>query len=251
VIARPVSSSPAAFARVMPSGMFVRELLVTVARPRALAIKVLAPLILTVPLLAGGAPTFWSGMLLTVLCAMLGTVGTAVNIARARDSGLLARLALLPSPSWRVLAGWALGSATVDMLQLVPALLVVFLLAPVTVPAGIALVCSVAAVLLLANALGCTVSALGGGPGEVLLDVMLVLAPLLFLGGLFTGVPRDGWRWVAATVDPFSYLHSAFINALGGEPSFGSGAVLLAAGLTVVAALLVIAAVAGRVLRRT
>src|SRR5579884_1885221 len=198
-------------AALLPSSMFSRELLVTAARPRSLFLKVVVPLILTVPLVAAHAPTFWAAMLLTVLCAMIGAVGAAVGVARGRESGLMTRLALVPKPAWRVIGGWVFGSTAVDAVQLVPAVAVVIAVAPVTAPAAVALVCAVAAVLLLANALGCAVAAVGGGPGEVLLDVSVLLAPLLFLGGLFTGVPRTGWRWVAATVDPFAYLHSAFI----------------------------------------
>lgn len=235
--------------RVMPRTMLVREVLVTFTRPRALAIKVLVPLILTLPLVAGHAPTFWAAMLLSVLCAMTGTIGSAVTVARARESGLLTRLALTPKPAWRVVSSWVAGGAVVDAVQLAPAVVVVLALAPVTPLAGVALVLSVLAVLLLANALGSAVAALGGGAGEVLLDVAVLLAPLLFLGGLFTGVPRDGWRWIAAQVDPFAYLHSAFIGALGGSPSFDAGAVLVAAAVTVGVALLLLALFARAVLR--
>ncbi|MBV8446002.1 MAG: ABC transporter permease [Candidatus Dormibacteraeota bacterium] len=234
---------------MMPASMFSRELLVTVARPRALLIKVCVPLILTVPLVAGHAPTFWAAMLLAVLCAMIGTVGAAVGIARARESGLLPRLALVPKPAWRVVGGWAAGSALVDAVQLAPAIAVLLVIAPVTVGAGLALVCDVVAVLLLANALGCAVAAVGAGPGEVLLDTTVLLAPLLFLGGLFTGVPRAGWRWVAATIDPFSYLHAAFIGALGGDPAFGAMSVVLAALITAAGAAALVAVVSPAVLR--
>ncbi|MFN2452368.1 MAG: hypothetical protein ABR541_08445, partial [Candidatus Dormibacteria bacterium] len=57
---------------------------------------------------------------------------------------------------------------------------------------------------------------LAGGPGEVLLDTAVLLAPLLFLAGLFTGVPATGWRHLAAAVDPFSGLHRALTGAYGG-----------------------------------
>jgi len=80
---------------------------VVAARRRALALKVGIPLILALPLIIGGAPTFWAGMLLTVLVAMMGAVGTAVNLARARQSGLLVRLALVPRPGWRWSGEWS------------------------------------------------------------------------------------------------------------------------------------------------
>lgn len=236
--------------RVMPASMFARELLVTITRPRSLLIKIAFPLILTVPLITGHAPTFWAAMLLSVLCAMVGTIGSAVTLSRAREAGLLTRLALTPRSPARVLAAWIAGATAVDALQLAPAIAVLLILAPVTLQAGIALVLVICAVLLLANVLGCLVSAVGGGPGEVLLDVSVLLAPLLFLGGLFTGVPRDGWRWYAAIVDPFSYLHSAFIDALGGAPAFGAGVVAAAAVVTAVVALAVLTLAAPFIVRR-
>ncbi|MBV8300933.1 MAG: ABC transporter permease [Candidatus Dormibacteraeota bacterium] len=180
---------------------------------------------------------------------MTRTAGAAAGIARARESGLLPRLALVPKPAWRVVGGWAAGSALVDAVQLAPALAVLIVMAPVTPAAGLALVVDVVAVLMLANALGCAVAAVGAGPGEVLLDTTVILAPLLFLGGLFTGVPRDGWRWVAATVDPFSYLHAAFIGALGGDPAFTAPVVAVAGAATACAAAVLVAIVSPAVLR--
>ena len=64
--------------RVMPRSVAARELAIVLSRPRALAIKAGLPLTLAVVLVAGHAPTFWAGMLLTVLVAMVGAVGTAV-----------------------------------------------------------------------------------------------------------------------------------------------------------------------------
>jgi ABC-2 type transport system permease protein len=244
--ARPIGR----YRSVMPGSLLMRELLVTLARPRALLLKLAIPLLLTLPLLAGHAPTFWSGMLLTVLVAMTGAVGAAVSAARARESGLLARLAVTPRSPGLSMLNWVAGSTLVDAIQLAPTLLAIFVLAPVTAPAALSLVVIEVAVLFMANVLGSVVSAAGGGTGEVLIDVAVLLAPLLFLGGLFTGVPRDGWRWVAAQLDPFSYLDSAFIRALGGVAAFDERTGLVAACITVLVAALAIVALGRVVLRR-
>jgi hypothetical protein len=235
--------------RVLPGGMFVRELLLTVARPRSVAVKLAMPLILGVPLVAGHAPTFWAGMLLTVLVAMVGAVGSGVALARARSAGLLARLAVVPRPPAQVVGGWVLAAATVDTVQMLPMALVV-IASGASPLAALALLACIPAVVLLTNVLGCALSLLAGGPGEVLLDVVVVLAPLLFLGGLFTGVPRDGWRWAAARVDPFAYLHSAFTGALGGTANFSAGEVLAAAAVTAALSLAALAAISRALLAR-
>jgi ABC-2 type transporter len=237
--------------RVLPAGMWSREWLLTLARPRALLVKLAMPLLLTVPLVTGGAPTFWAGMLLTVLVAMVGAVGSGVSLARARSGGLLARLAIVPRPAALVVGGWVLAAAAVDTVQMAPV--------AATVLAGgdsgsavavLALLACIPAVVLATNVLGCALSLLADGPGEVLVDVVVVLAPLLFLGGLFTGVPREGWRFWAARVDPFAYLHSAFVGALGGSPSFGPGEVLAAAAVTAATALAGLALLSRTLLER-
>ena len=237
--ARPASGAPrrAVLARLLPRGTLGRELLVVAARRRPLALKVGIPLVLVLPLVLGGAPTFWAGMLLTVLVAMVGAVGTAVTLARARQSGLLVRLALVPRAGWRVVGGVVGAGAAVDFLQLLPVIVLVAVWGG-SGPAGwAALVLAVLAGLLTGSLLGCLVACLAGGVGEVLLDVCVLLAPMLFLGGLFTGVPRIGWGWWAALVDPFGQLGSAFIGALGGSPAFSSTTVLLVSGTAIAAAL--------------
>lgn len=239
-----------ALARVMPGSLLARELLTTAARPRALVLKVAIPLVLTVPLLAGHAPTFWAAMLLTVLTAMTGAVGSAISVARARESGLLGRLAVTPRSAGLSMLSWVAGSTIVDAIQLVPVLVVIFLLAPIGALAALSLVLIEIAVLFMANVLGSVVAAAGGGAGEVLIDSVVLLAPLLFFGGLFTGIPRDGWRWVAAQVDPFSYLNSAFISGLGGVAAFDGRSVVLAASLTGAVSGFVIIGLGRIVLRR-
>ncbi|MGA8016335.1 MAG: ABC transporter permease [Candidatus Dormiibacterota bacterium] len=224
----PQSSAPdrAVLAGRLPRGTLGRELLVVIARRRTLVLKVCIPLILAVPLIAGGAPSFWAATLLTVMVAMVGAVGSAVTLARARQSGLLTRLSLAPKPGWRVLGGVIGGGALVDLLQLLPVILLVAAAGGAGPEWWVALLFAVLAALLCGSVLGCLVSALAGGVGEVLLDVCVLLAPLLFLGGLFTGVPRIGWGWSAALVDPFGELDSAFIGALGGTAAFPAATVV-------------------------
>jgi ABC-type multidrug transport system permease subunit len=230
--------------------MWAREWLLTLARPRAVVVKLAMPLVLAIPLVTGGAPTFWAGMLLTVLVAMVGAVGSGVALARARSGGLLARLAVVPRHPARVVGGWVLAAAAVDTVQMLPVAIVVLAGAAPSPMSAVALLACIPAVVLATNALGCALSLLAEGPGEVLLDVVVVLAPLLFLGGLFTGVPGDGWRHWAARVDPFAYLHSGFVGALGGSPSFTAGEVLVAAVITTLGALAALAAVSRALLSR-
>jgi hypothetical protein len=235
--------------RVLPGSMWSREWLVTLGRPRALALRVAVPLALAVPLVAGGAPTFWAAMLLTVLCAMVGAVGSGMTLARARGSGLLARLAATPRAPERTVTGWLGASTAVDAVQLLPALAVVAIAGDV--PhwwPGLAV--AAVATLLVANVLGCALAIAADGPAEVLLDVAVVLAPLLYLAGLFTGVPRDGWRGAVATADPFSHLQAALVGALGGDPAHSTEAVLAVSAAWIAASIAALVPLSRALVRR-
>ena len=205
-----------------PGGLWWLELRATLRRRRALAIKLVFPLVLAVPLALTGAPQFFAAMLLTVLIAMVGTVGTGVSLTRARGSGWLDRLAVLPMGRWRVglelfLAGWV-----VDCLQ---ATLLVLVLGAAQRPDPLTLFSTwllSLATLAFSGALGLAVATLTDNPGEAMLLLAVVLAPMLFLSGLFTGVPAAGPRYWIAQLLPFSYLQNAFQLVLHGNPPYGS-----------------------------
>ena len=205
-----------------PGGLWWLELRASVRRRRALVIKLVFPLVLAVPLALTGAPQFFAAMLLTVLIAMVGTVGTGVSLTRARGSGWLDRLAVLPMGRWRVglelfLAGWV-----VDCLQ---ATLLVLVLEAAQRPDPLTLFSTwllSLATLAFSGALGLAVATLTDNPGEAMLLLAVVLAPMLFLSGLFTGVPAAGPRYWIAQLLPFSYLQNAFQLVLHGNPPYGS-----------------------------
>jgi ABC-type multidrug transport system permease subunit len=234
----------------MPRTIAARELAVVISRPRALAIKAGLPLVLALVLVAGHAPTFWAGMLLTVLVCMVGAVGTAVSVSRARDDGFLTRLAVTPGSRGRLLAGWVLAAAAVDVVQLLPVAIAASLAGAGTAGSFAVLLVALAAALVVTNVLGCLVTLAAANAAEVLLDVVVVLAPLLYLGGLFTGVPAGGWRALVAAADPFSHLHSAFIGVLGGSATYDGAVDVIAVAAAAVVALALLVALSRRVLER-
>ena len=181
-----VQRSIAPMHRMMPASLFVREVLVTMARPRALVLKLTIPLVLTIPLLLGHAPILGRDAPHSAVCDDRRCRVGDQHCTR-RESGLLARLAVTPRSPGLSMMSWVAGSTLIDAIQLVPALIAIFALAPVTAPAALTLVLTLIGVLFMANVLGSVVSSVGGGAGEVLIDVVVLLAPLLFFGGLFTG----------------------------------------------------------------
>ncbi|HUY98057.1 MAG TPA: ABC transporter permease [Verrucomicrobiae bacterium] len=248
---RAIRRTRAPFPRWLPRRLTALELLATLARRRALAIKLGFPLVLVVPLVATSAPPFFAGMLLTVLVTLIGAVGTGVTVVRARGGGWLARLAVLPLSPARVGVELLLASWLVDAVQ---GSLVIGLVLAWRQPAPlVGLTCwlLVLAVLAIANALGLALAALTDHPGETMLGLAVLLAPLLFLAGLFTGVPAAGPRAWIAVVLPFTYLDQAFQLVLGGNPPSGAPpSFALAAAVTALVAIASAAALGGAVLRR-
>jgi ABC-2 type transport system permease protein len=218
--------------RPRPTRLWQLELRGTLARRRALIIKLAFPLVLVIPLVTTGAPPFFAAMLLTVLIAMVGTVGTGVTVTRARGSGWLDRLAVLPLPAWRVgleifFAGWLLDCLQATLIFLV------LELAQRPDPGELVSTWLLAmATLAFSGAIGLGVATLTDNAGEAMLFLAVILAPLLFLSGLFTGVPAAGPRYWVAQVLPFSYLTDGFQLVLGGNPPYGSSvSFLVAAGV--------------------
>ena len=234
-----------------PRRLWQLELRATLSRRRALAIKMGFPMLLVIPLAATNAPQFFAGMLLTILIAMVGTVGTGVSVTRSRGSGWLDRLAVLPIRSWRIsleifFAGWL-----VDCLQ---ATLIFVVLEIAQRPDPLLILATwllALASLAFSGAIGLGVATLTDNAGEAMLFLAVILAPLLFLSGLFTGVPAQGIRYWIAQVLPFSYLSDGFQLVLHGNPPYGStGSLLLAAPIFLLAALAACAALGRPLLAR-
>jgi ABC-type multidrug transport system permease subunit len=246
-VALPASQSTVAtMARQRPVRLWQLELRGTLARRRALAIKLAFPLVLVIPLVAADAPPFFAGMLLTVLIAMVGTVGTGVTVTRSRGAGWLDRLAVLPLPAWRVGLEIFFASWLVDALQ-GTMVLAVIAVADRPDPATLATTWLMAlAALAFSGAIGLGIAAMTDHAGEAMLYLAVVLAPLLFLSGLFTGVPATGFRFWVAQILPYSYLHEGFQLLLGGNPPYGDPFSFLVAAVVFLVVSIVATAALGR-----
>jgi hypothetical protein len=219
----------------LPSSIWQRELAELVRRPRALAIKMLFPLAVAVPLLHSAAPSFYAGMALTMLLATMAPLGAGAVLARERAAGLLLRLRLLPGRPRRAGMERMLAGALVDQLQAAPVLVLVMAGRPALPAWWGALWLGTAATLVAGNALGAFASTMTRSPGEVMLFVLLPTLPALYLAGVFTPF-TDPVRHAVSLALPFTYLHDALLGSLGGSAAMppeqavaGAAAELLAA----------------------
>ena len=195
------------------------EWLELLARPRALVVKLLYPLVIGVPLVFLALPSLGS-MAVTLLVSTVSGLGTAAVLGRERSAGLNLRFRLAPRPAGRTVLDRVVAASTVDLVQVAPLLV----LAVAVHPGGVAWVPALAAALagtvLTVNALGAFASSLGSSPGEVMVWVMLPLLPSFYLSGLF--VVPSGPLAAIARAFPFGYLRSALEGTLAGRPTYGA-----------------------------
>jgi hypothetical protein len=215
-----------------------RELVEFIQRRRALIIKLAFPLLVGIPLVSA-APPFYAALSLTMLIAIIGTLGAGAVLTRERASGLTLRYRTLPVTPGLLLIERLSTSALIDLLQVTPVLLLVAVRHPSQFDWWPALVLSTAAVLLLGNLMGAVASTLSDSPGEVMLYVFIPLLPLLYLSGVFTTLTNPVLIVVSRLL-PFTYLHESLLGAMGGQPNLlpwetllgGFGFLVGAAGLT-------------------
>ena len=240
---------PGRLGRIEVNSLFTREMVLTLRSGRALAIKMVAPLLLALPLVLGGAPSFWAATLLSVLVAMIGCVGTAIGFAHARESNLLSRLALTPKSAARHLLSWISATVIIDLLQLAPVMLLITIAYQDAVPIAVSLFLATLAGLIVAATVGTIVSLATASIGDILIDAIVLLAPILYFAGLFTGIPRSGWQAVVSKLDPFTYTHDALVRSLHGLPLIPLPAALAAPLLAIIICAALLSILARRVLR--
>ena len=215
-----------------------RELVEFAQRRRALTIKLAFPLVVGIPLVFA-APPFYAAMSLTMLIAIVGTLGAGAVLTRERQSGLTLRYRTLPVTPGRLLIERLSTGAVIDLLQMIPVLVLITVRHPSQFAWWPSLLLSTAAVLLLGNLMGAIASTLSDSPGEVMLYVFIPLLPLLYLSGIFTPLEHPALLVISRLL-PFSYLHESLLGALGGQPNLlpwetllgGFGFLVGAAGLT-------------------
>jgi ABC-2 type transport system permease protein len=201
--------------RVLASTIWQRELVEFLLRPRALAIKLIFPLVVALPLVFSSAPAFYAAMALTMLVAVVGALGSGAVLSRERTAGVITRYRLLPRRAGAVVLERLSANAGIDFLQMLPVMTIIGIRHPHDAIWWPALAFAVAAVLLAGNVIGAWASTISDSPGEVMLAVFLPLLPALFLSEVF--VPLQPPLLEVSRVLPFTYLHDALLGALNGS----------------------------------
>lgn len=201
------------------SPAWTAEWQVALRRRRLLVLNTAVPLLLVAPVALSGAPSFHSAAVYSVLFVMFGVFGSAIPLVRDGASGLLTRWHLVGMPPRELLAGRLAAQTALDVLEAVPALVLILVTSPV--PAATAappLLLALPFALLVANALGAWAAALARSLAEAALFSSVLSLLLLHAAGAFRTPAPGTFAETAERLSPFRALHEALLGAVGGPP---------------------------------
>jgi ABC-2 type transport system permease protein len=181
----------------------------------ALVIKLLYPLAIIGPVAASGIPARYAAAVVGIVAIMAGTFGAGEGLTSDLNDGILGRVALTPLSPYRLVFEILAVNAVLDFVQLLPALLVVYILHPVALIWVLAATFGVFATLVAANAIGIFIANFTSSPADVLLYATAILFPLIYISGFFRNQDPTGILALLRDFVPFAYMNDALKAVFG------------------------------------
>src|ERR671916_1137974 len=181
----------------------------------ALVIKMVYPLAIIAPVAASGIPPQYAAAVVGIVAIMAGTFGAGESLTSDLNDGILARLALTPLSPYRLVFEILAVNAALDFVQLLPALVVVYLLHPVSLVWVLAATFAVFATLVAANCIGVFIANFTSSPADVLLYATAILFPLIYVSGFFRNQHPTGIMETLRGFVPFAYADDALKTVFG------------------------------------
>src|SRR5215213_10793678 len=198
-----------------PDAYWKKDVALFFSRRFALFLKMLYPVAIIVPVAASGMPAQYAAAVIGIVAVMAGTFGAGESLTIDLNDGILVRVALTPLSPYRIVFEVLAVNAVLDLVQLLPALLIVYLLHPVPVVWMLAATITVFATLVTANCIGVFIANFTSSPADVLLYATAILFPLIYISGFFRNQNPTG---VLATIKdfvPFAYANDALRHVFG------------------------------------
>lgn len=185
-------------------------------RRRLLALNVVIPLLLVVPVALGGAPPFHAAAAYTVLFVLFATFGSTIPLVRDGEGGLLRRALLAGGSGRDILLPRILAAALLDTLQLLPATFLILAMGEGAFHVWFWAPFLLLGAVLAGNLVGVWVAAAARSLAEGALFAAVVSLFLLHGSGVFR-TPAPGS--LSATLEPlfpFTGLHRLLLAGAGG-----------------------------------
>src|ERR671939_300536 len=198
-----------------PDAYWKKDVALFFSRRFALLLKMLYPIAIIVPVAASGMPAKYAAAVLGIVAVMAGTFGAGESLTIDLNDGILVRVALTPLSPYRIVFEILAVNTILDLVQLLPALLMVYLLHPVSIVWVFAATFAVFATLLTANCIGIFIANFTSSPADVLLYATAILAPLIYLSGFFRNTNPTGLLAALRGFVPFAYMNDALKAVFG------------------------------------
>jgi ABC-2 type transport system permease protein len=202
----------------LPDAYWKKDVALFFGKRVALVIKFLYPLALIVPVAASDIPAQYAAAVVGIVAIMAGTFGAGESLTADLNDGILVRVALTPVSPYRLVFEVLAVNALLDFLQLLPALLVVFVLNPAPPLVVLATLFAVFTTLVTANCIGIFIANFTTSPADVLLFATAILFPLIYISGFFRNRDPEGILLFLRGLVPFAYANDALKAVFGAAP---------------------------------
>ena len=199
----------------LPDAYWKKDVALFFGRKFALILKLLYPIAIIVPVAASGIPAKYAAAIIGIVAVMAGTFGAGESLTIDLNDGILVRVALTPLSPYRIVFEVLAVNAILDLIQLLPALLIVYLLHPVSPLWMLAATLAVFATLVAANCIGIFIANFTSSPADVLLYAAAILFPLIYLSGFFRNQHPTGILQTLRGFIPFAYTDDALKTVFG------------------------------------
>jgi ABC-2 type transport system permease protein len=198
-----------------PDAYWKKDVILFFSKRFALFVKMLYPVALIVPVAASDIPAQYAAAVIGIVAVMAGTFGAGESLTVDLNDGILVRVALTPLSPRRIVFEILAVNAFLDFIQLLPALLIVFMLHPAPLVWVLAATFGVFATLVMANCIGIFIANFTSSPADVLLYATAILAPLIYLSGFFRNTNPTGLLATLRGFVPFAYMNDALKAVFG------------------------------------
>jgi ABC-2 type transport system permease protein len=199
----------------LPDAYWKKDVALFFSRRFALILKMLYPMAIIVPVAASGIPAKYAAAVIGIVAVMAGTFGAGESLTIDLNDGILVRVALTPLSPYRIVFEILAVNAVLDLVQLLPALLIVYLLHPLSLLWMLAVTLAIFATLVTANCIGVFIANFTSSPADVLLYATAILFPLIYLSGFFRNQHPTGILQTLRGLVPFAYADDALKRVFG------------------------------------
>src|SRR5215210_5302463 len=177
-----------------PDAYWKKDVTLFFSRRFALRLKMLYPMAIIVPVAASGIPAKYAAAVIGIVAVMAGTFGAGESLTVDLNDGILVRVALTPLSPRRIVFEILVVNAVLDFVQLLPALLLVYVLHSAPLVWVLAATFGIFTTLVTANCIGIFIANFTSSPADVLLYATAILAPLIYVSGFFRNQNPTGIR---------------------------------------------------------